>query len=516
MKKKLLALTLAAVMALSVAGCGGSEGAGNQENSKESSTEQKSEAKESQKEEPAAEESGQSGQQASGEASGEPVTLRIWFQEVVLGDEGKISDYINELPQVKALNVKIEICKWNWDRSNLPLQIAGDEQMDIGWDGGSDFINRVNMDAYTDISEYLEKDPEFYNAIPEALWAGTTLNGGIYGVPTYKELGEQWALLVDKNVLEKTGIDAAFIHSMADAEPLLKAMQEQSLGAMYIANYQEFLKLGMFDAYDFTPYYLGVINRSDTAKVENLYETQKFADYVKLMYDWNQKGYIPEEALTDNVNWVNSQQELYGNYCLRYCSYAPYTEKNNVDYDLEPIFLEQPVVTNDATRGSIFGIYKKCKNPEKAYQFLKLWNTDPEIKNAITWGIPDVHYRLVDGQLEDLNKESSYVCMNWASGNVMLSYTTVSEPKDKYEQYEKWNQSAIPAADLGIVYNFDEVSDKVTNCTAVLEEYLMPLILGFVEPESGIFQLQQKLKDAGIDDVIAVQDAQYQDFLKNK
>ena len=102
--------------------------------------------------------------------------------------------------------------------------------------------------------------------------------------------------------------------------------------------------------------------------------------------------------------------------------------------------------------------------------------------------------------------------MNWASGNVMISYTTVNEPKDKYEQYEIWNQSAVDAADLGLVYDFSAVSVKVTNCTAVLDEYLYPLILGFVEPESGIAQLRQKLKDAGIDDVIAAQQAQYEAY----
>ena len=286
MKKKLVALTLSAVMALSMIGCGNQDGAGNQESS--SSSEQ-SEANASQEEEAGKEESSEEEPSQEAGTSEEPVTLRIWFQEAVLGDEGKISDYINELPQVKALNVKIEICKWNWDRSNLPLQLAGDEQMDIGWDSGSDFISRVNMDAYMDISEYLENDPEFYNAIPEALWAGTTLKGGIYGVPTYKELGEQWALMVDKNVLDKTGIDVSSIHTMADAEPLLKAMQEQSLGGMYIANYRESLKLGLFDTYDFTPYDMGVINRSEAKKVENLYETQEFADYVNLMYRWKRQ-----------------------------------------------------------------------------------------------------------------------------------------------------------------------------------------------------------------------------------
>lgn len=118
-----------------------------------------------------------------------------------------------------------------------------------------------------------------------------------------------------------------------------------------------------------------------------------------MMYDWNKKGYIPEEGLTDMYNWIGSQNELYHNFCLRYTSYAPYAEKIYLPegYDVQCMFLEDPVVTNDATRGSIFGIYQKCKNPEKAYEFLKLWNTDPAVKNAIAFGVEGVDYNLVDG-----------------------------------------------------------------------------------------------------------------------
>ena len=125
--------------------------------------------------------------------------------------------------------------------------------------------------AYVDLTPYLENDPDFYNAIPESLWTGVSLNGGIYGVPTYKELGEQWALTVDKEVLEKTGIDYTTIHTWADAEPLLAAMKEQGLGAMYVANYTEALKVGLFNTFDFTPYNLGVIRRATGEKIENLY-----------------------------------------------------------------------------------------------------------------------------------------------------------------------------------------------------------------------------------------------------
>ena len=94
----------------------------------------------------------------------------------------------------------------------------------------------------------------------------------------------------------------------------------------------------------------------------------------------------------------------------------------------------------------------------------------------------------------------------------MISYTLVSEPKNKYELYDEFNRKAHPASDLGIVYDFSQVSDKVTNCTAVLEEYAKPLLLGFVEPESGIAKLNEKLSEAGIEDVISQLQAQYEAF----
>ncbi len=509
MKKKVVALFLtAAMIASALTGCG--DDGGSSQGSSSGGGE--SQAKESQESE-AGEGGGESQVAQAGEDGGElePVTLRVFFIEGPAGDEQLVADYINDLPQVKALNVTIEICKeWNWDRSQLPLKLAGDEQMDIGWDDGSEFISRVNQQAYTDISPYLENDPDFYNAIPEALWKGTTLNGGIYGVPTYKEIGEQWALNVNKADLEACGMDISQFKTLEDMEPFLAATKEKGLGGgVFVNNYSEWMKVGLFNTYDFTGYNLGGIKRSEGTKVVNLYETQEFSDLVHLMYRWNQAGYIPDEMLTDPLGWRLNEETNEGHFNLRYMGYAPLGEAGYLPkYEVECVFLENPIITNDATRGSIFGIYRKCKNPERAYQFLKLWNTDPEIKNAFVWGVPGVHYNLVDGQVELITNEDggrSFVGVNFASGNVLLSYTTVDEPKDKYERYEAWNQTAVPASDLGIVYDYSQVTDKVTNCTAVLDEYLLPLLLGFVDPDGsdGIANLQQKLKDAGIEEVIA-------------
>lgn len=521
MKKKWLAALLTTAMLITTAaGCGSNakkEAASESGSQDMAQTDQSTsgETEENQSDAP------QETQESPGDAADlSPVTLRIFFLEGPAGDEELVADYINNLPQVQALNVTVEICKeWNWDRSQLPLQLAGDEQMDIGYDNGAEFLSRVDQQAYTDLSGYLAGDPDFYDYIPEALWKGVSVNGGTYAIPTYKEIGEQWGFLVDKKDLDACGIDASSIKKLADMEPLLVEMAQQDLGAVYIPSWADWLKVGLFDTYDFTPGNLGVIRRQDGAKVENLYETQEFADLVNMMYDWNQKGYIPDEMLTEPVEWITNEANNKHNYCVRYTWYSPCAEYLYApDYELVPILLEDPVVSNDAARGSVFGVYQKCENPERAYQFLKLWNTDPEIKNAFVYGIPDVHYKLVDGQVEIIKEEGQprkFEGVNSMSGNVMISYTLVSEPKNKYNLYDEFNQKATPAADLGIVYDTGNVNDKVTNCTAVLEEYAKPLLLGFVEPESGIQTLNEKLNEAGIADVIAELQSQYEAFKAN-
>ena len=65
----------------------------------------------------------------------------------------------------------------------------------------------------------------------------------------------------------------------------------------------------------------------------------------------------------------------------------------------------------------------------------------------------------------------------------------VNDPDDKWEQFEAWNKTAIEAKDLGICLNTDNIADKQASVSAVMAEYLPPLVLGFVEPEAGIAQL---------------------------
>ena len=64
--------------------------------------------------------------------------------------------------------------------------------------------------------------------------------------------------------------------------------------------------------------------------------------------------------------------------------------------------------------------------------------------------------------------------------------------------------------------NTDKIANKQATVNAVMAEYLPPLLFGFVEPESGIAELNKQLKAAGLEDVIEEIQKQYTDFLATK
>ena len=53
-------------------------------------------------------------------------------------------------------------------------------------------------------------------------------------------------------------------------------------------------------------------------------------------------------------------------------------------------------------------------------------------------------------------------------------------------------------------------------CSSVVDQYYLPLINGEMDPESGLATLQQALKDAGVDKIVAEKQAQLDAWLAAK
>lgn len=518
---RLLALIMSSAMLILASGCGNE--------SQQPAQNGADNAAGSEEQESAADQEGTADQAESGSEL-EPVTLRIFMYDKASPDDAAVAEYVNSLPQVQALNVTIEIVKQpgggGEHKEKIPLLLATNEQMDIGFDSSPQFAERVQQGAYTDISGYLENDPEFYNAIPETYWEDMRYKGGIYAVPAYKDSLEQWVFYTDSYILEKYNIDPASIADFSDLEAVLEAEMEEGDRPPLMLNKSMWgmtLFTAMTDEYDFfnTLRYVAMDPKEGKTLI-NPYETEEFAELIKLMRDWNQKGYIHPDALTSE-----NPEEDYRTGGLK--SGVSLLNTGGMPYSLDESMLNKygwtgcttlevtgaPIAVNCS--GSVFGIYDKCENKERAYQFLKLWNTDPEVKNALYLGIPDQHYTVVDGKAQRIdNWDEVYHSRNWTTGNNMIAMLTTDQPDDYWEKYLENAKSARKKPEPGMFLKVDGISDKQAVIESVLAEYMPPLIFGFVDPETGIQQLNEQLKAAGIDEVIAELQRQYDEYLVSK
>ena len=69
---------------------------------------------------------------------------------------------------------------------------------------------------------------------------------------------------------------------------------------------------------------------------------------------------------------------------------------------------------------------------------------------------------------------------------------------DIYEQTEKFNDESTKSLAMGFTFDNSSVMAEYTALTNVYNEYVNQIILGFVEPESAIAEMNEKLYDAGL------------------
>ncbi len=444
-------------------------------------------------------------------------TLKIFVRLKNRPDCELVNQELSKITREK-LGFDVEF-NFGYNSDKIALMLASNEQMDIGLENYTTIIDRARQNAFVDITDKVKNEyPKLYNAIPEELWEGVKIDGKIYAVPTYKEFAESWVVLVDKKVIEENNIDISKIKELKDVEPILAALKKdpERAGFEILSTSTTHLNLALKNKYDVITEEF-VVKRDDPDKIVHFMETKEYRDFVYLMRDWYNKGYIAKDITTrtDYSSYHNA-----GKSGLAYIWHHPYAEislgwTNNADYEVIPV---APIIkTNTSMMATPFCIYSKSKNVDKALAFLELWNTDPQVKNMITYGIEGKHYDLVDGKVK--RREGAldlYKMDNAASGNMMISALLVDEPDDKYEKFKVFNESAIEASNLGFACDTTPVKSKLAACAGVLSEYNPLLCCGAVDPDQYLDAMLQGLKNAGVEDVKAELQKQYDAWRKNK
>ena len=146
--------------------------------------------------------------------SGEITTL-TWYMSInpVAADTQKVIDKLNEYTREKiGVEIDYKVIANPDYKEKMPNLINAGEYFDICFTSNwtTDYLQFVGKDAFLDITELLPQyAKETYDFIPEAVWNAVKVNGSIYGVPSYKEMGWQGGIIYNSDMAEEYGIDSA-------------------------------------------------------------------------------------------------------------------------------------------------------------------------------------------------------------------------------------------------------------------------------------------------------------------
>jgi len=434
-------------------------------------------------------------------------------------DLKRVNDKINEVT-AKKIGVTITYIKVGWQEYNdrINTLISTGTPFDIAF--SPDYSSLVQRGAWLKLDDYLSGlGRDMYDAIDPVLWQGVRMeDGGIYGVPTNKELAVRMQWMYPEALVRKYGIDIAKYNTLESLAPLLKMIKEKEPSYQPMELDKDSQNFFALDGYEYVidkPLPLMVRSLDPAAPVVNIFETQEARHVLDTLRSYYLKGYINEDAaLREGQNLKRGDLVFW-----KPAGGGPLAENSwskDRGYKVVAQPVTPPLITTESVRGGIMAINANSAYPAESVKFLNLLNTDPELRNLINYGIEGVHYTL-DENGQVLLKSSGdsggvqgaaagYEGVQYTQGNWFILKTIGGEypdPLDKWDQYRAANAEYVKSKLFGFTPDLAGMSIQIDNIRTVWEKYYPGLLTGSVDVDAILPKFNAELRQAGLDEVRA-------------
>jgi len=244
-------------------------------------------------------------------------------------------------------------------------------------------------------------------------------------------------------------------------------------------------------------------------KVINQFETQEYMKYFELYHQLYNDKIIPADA---SVISNSNSKMLTGKSAVSIAQYQPCADAawtNAYDYKVVSIPKSKPVINSYSVEGSMIAISINAKRPDIDMKFLNLLNTDKYLRNLLGYGIEGIHYKKTGpNSIKYLPEHKSYLVPAFTLGNLFITYLTPGDAANKWEQFKKWNASAVKSQILGFHFNITPVTSELAAISNVCKQYTPGLFTGTMNPKTYLPKFQTALKRAGLDSFLAEEQRQ--------
>lgn len=421
----------------------------------------------------------------------------------------------------------------------MKLLFASGQQCDIVFTAPwtNNYYQNVNQGNLQPLDDLLARyAPKTFASLSPTVWDAARVNGKIYGVINQQPFTRRVGVGIRKDLADKYHLDLSKINSFQDLVPFLQQIKQNEPGVTPIASaaedgneagypyYSSYFGWDIVDGIN-TDHGLLVIRGDDsTRQVINAAAQPEFKQIVDLARQWYQAGYYlkdPRPAADLDAAWRA------GKYAIELGVMNPDSAgqlQNRFGHEFVTKAFGDPLLTTSGTIATMNGICRSSAHPDVAMKLLELLSTDKQVYRLITHGIEGKHYVITDQKNGVIGFPTGVTAATvgynpdtpWEFGNLFNSYYNTESIVGAWDQMRQINASAKGSVALGFAFNPEKVKTQIAQITSVEQQYGVPLLRGMVDPATGLPVYLQKLKDAGIDQVIAEIQSQVDAWAKGK
>jgi len=429
----------------------------------------------------------------------------------------KVSDMVKE-----KIGVSVDIIALEDYHGKMPVIQASGEDYDVVYTSSvvNNIYNNVADGNLLALDELLETTPDLKALFGDDIWDGVRIGGKIYGVPNQQIFARAPFYAIPTQNIKVLGLDLENnpYKSLEDYESYFKAIKEKTGQYGYLAStwggdgpqmygFEQIVGSGLPGAVRYNDEKLEVVNQ---------YESQEYKDHVDLRTRWVREGLIaPMDVVeTDITKYITPEDQVlpwlvFGN---TYMPGGEATYKKNYNIDITYSTRSEGLVSSYSLVSTMAAINADSRYPEESIKFIELLNTDKDIYNTLVYGFEGTHYTKTGANSIELSAENSYTQPAWAIGNTFNAYTLPGQLESVYVDTKEINDTAKRSPILGFAVDQEPVKLQLANCSAVIDEF-GGLSQGIMNPEVDYPAFIEKLKVAGVDELIANLNEQLQTWL---
>ncbi len=431
-------------------------------------------------------------------------------------DTQMVQDAMNEILAEKGIQIELQIHDLASYKQNMTLALSSGDQIDLMNQITQDYATLITQGSITDLEAndlLATYGPDIADVVGQQYIDACRVNGALYGLPGQHDYAQgRGCIAIGTHFLDEIGYvapeDAGEIIHITEDElneilaqlhekfPDIELIRPASNG---VSQYTAFDQMGgnLFGA---------LANYGQELTVVDPFASQEYMDFCKLMYDWNQKGYISADAKTDttSVGVLESQGVLIGYQTGG--KPGSKVQESGLGVDMTIFQTKEDFVSSTAVAQFLWTIPYTSADPTAAMTLLNELYTNPELENLLVYGIEGTHYTVQeDGSALTVASEggsSTYGTLGWMAPGQFLTRVQYGNDADLWERMVEFNENATKSKASGFAFDGTNYTNEIAACQAVYDEYRISVEYGFLDPEVALPEMDAKMMAAGLQTLI--------------